>query len=51
MERDYTAFIERIKTLVSSSQPAFSTQYLIKMLGLRHNDIRIMKIQKIFKDE
>ena len=31
--------------------PIFSTAYLKDMLGLGHNDIRMMKINKIFKYE
>ncbi len=43
--------MSKMGSLINSGQPMFSTAYLKKMLGLGHNDIRMMKIHKIFKYE
>ena len=40
----------KMGSLINSGQPMFSTEYLMRMLGLRKKDIRIEKINRIFDE-
>jgi len=49
--------VERVKeimnkmdTMIDSSHPMFSKDYLMRMLGLRKKDLRIEKINRIFNE-
>lgn len=40
----------KMGSLINSGQPMFSTDYLMRMLGLRKKDIRIEKINRMFNE-
>ena len=40
----------KMASLINSGQPMFSTDYLMRMLGLRKKDIRIEKINRMFNE-
>ena len=42
--------MSKMGSLINSGQPMFSTEYLMRMLGLRKKDIRIEKINRIFDE-
>ena len=42
--------MNKMGAMINSGQPMFSTDYLMRMLGLRKKDIRIEKINRMFNE-
>jgi hypothetical protein len=42
--------MKSMNTMIDSSHPMFSVEYLKKMYGLKKNDLRMNKINKIFNE-
>ena len=42
--------MSKMGSLINSGQPMFSTEYLMRMLGLSKKDIRIEKINRMFNE-
>jgi hypothetical protein len=42
--------MNKMGSMINSGQPMFSTDYLMRMLGLRKKDLRIEKINKMFNE-
>ena len=42
--------MSKMGSLINSGQPMFSTEYLMRMLGLRKKDLRMEKINRMFDE-
>ena len=42
--------MKNMGAMINSGQPTFSVEYLKKMLGLKKNDLRMNKINKMFNE-
>ena len=42
--------MNKMSSLINSNHPMFSTEYLMRMFGLKKKDIRIEKINKMFNE-
>jgi hypothetical protein len=42
--------MNKMGSLINSGQPMFSKDYLMRMLGLKKNDLRMNKINRMFNE-
>jgi hypothetical protein len=42
--------MSKMGAMINSGQPMFSVEYLKKMLGMKKNDLRMNKINKMFDE-
>jgi hypothetical protein len=42
--------MNKMGSMINSGQPMFSTDYLMRMLGLKKNDLRMNKINRMFNE-
>jgi hypothetical protein len=42
--------MNKMATMIDSSHPMFSVEYLKKMFGLKKNDLRMNKIKRMFNE-
>ena len=42
--------MNKMGSMINSGQPMFYTDYLMRMLGLKKNDLRMNKINRMFNE-